>query len=139
MCITHDCRGASRPSRMANVCPAEFYFRHVIARYLRDTSYRLKEITQPTLVLVGNNEDEVTAGVHPIESAQVLVNRTPADRLVMLTREGPSYFFAKRPTRPSGTFCRGNWLTGKILSIVLWKIYIVQDLPPRKLRLRTCG
>ena len=80
--------------RMANVCPAEFYFRHVIARHLHDTGHRLKDITQPTLVLVGDNEDEVTAGVHHIESAQTLVDDIPDARLVVLHGEGHSYFFA---------------------------------------------
>jgi pimeloyl-ACP methyl ester carboxylesterase len=51
-------------------------------------------LPQRSLVLVGDNEDEVTAGVHHIESAQTLVDGIPDARLVVLHGEGHSYFFA---------------------------------------------
>src|SRR5947209_18656715 len=38
--------------RMANLCPVEFYFRHVLARQPHDTSKRLNDINATTLISV---------------------------------------------------------------------------------------
>ena len=44
--------------RMHNLCPVEFYLRHLLARQSHDTSQRLKDIKQPTLILVGDGRPE---------------------------------------------------------------------------------
>ena len=80
--------------RMANPCPPEFYLRHVIARQEHDTSHRLKDITQPTLVLVGEDDRSVTSDMDHRTSADILANGIPDARLVILPGERHSYFFA---------------------------------------------
>ena len=45
-------------------------------------------------MLVGDNEDEATDGVHHIESAQILIDGIADARLVVLKGERHSHFFA---------------------------------------------
>ena len=80
--------------RMANPCPPEFYLRHVIARQGHDTSHRLKDITVPTLVLVGEDDRSVTSDMDHRTSADILAAGIPGARLVILPGERHSYFFA---------------------------------------------
>ncbi len=80
--------------RMANPCPPEFYLRHVIARQEHDTSHRLKDITVPTLILVGEDDRSVTSDMDHRTSADILAGGIPDARLVILPGERHSYFFA---------------------------------------------
>lgn len=80
--------------RMANMGPVEFYFRHVLARQGHDTSGRLHEIKAPTLILVGEDDRNVTSDLSHRTSAELLEKGIPGARLVVLSGERHSYFFA---------------------------------------------
>jgi len=80
--------------RMQNLCPVEFYLRHLLARQSHDTSARLKEIRQPTLVLVGEDDRNMSSEVNHRMSSDVLAQEIPNSRLVVLPNERHSYFFA---------------------------------------------
>lgn len=80
--------------RMANMGPVEFYFRHLIARQSHDTTDRLPNIRVPTLVLVGEDDRNVTSDMSHRTSADILVKGIPNASLVVLKGERHSYFFA---------------------------------------------
>lgn len=80
--------------RMHNLCPVEFYLRHLIARQSHDTSQRLKDIKQPTLILVGDGDRNMTSEMNHRMSSEVLVKGIPNAKLVVLPNERHSYFFS---------------------------------------------
>ena len=80
--------------RMKNLCPVEFYLRHLIARQSHDTSGRLKEIKQPTLVLVGEGDQNMTSEINHRMSSEILARGIPNSKLVVLPNERHSYFFS---------------------------------------------
>jgi pimeloyl-ACP methyl ester carboxylesterase len=80
--------------RMQNLCPVEFYLRHLLARQGHDTSGRLKDIRQPTLILVGEDDRNMTSEVNHRMSSEILANEIPNSKLVVLQNERHSYFFA---------------------------------------------
>jgi 3-oxoadipate enol-lactonase len=81
--------------RMANLCPVEFYFRHVMARQEHDTSARLKDIKAPTLIMVGEDDHFVVSDISHRGGADVLAKGIPNARLVVLPGERHSYFFTE--------------------------------------------
>jgi pimeloyl-ACP methyl ester carboxylesterase len=81
--------------RMANLCPVEFYFRHVLARQEHDTSGRLKDINVPTLILVGDDDHFVVSDMSHRAGADLLVQGIPNAKLVVLPGERHSYFFTE--------------------------------------------
>lgn len=83
--------------RMRNLCPVEFYLRHLLARQSHDTSERLKDIKQPTLILVGEDDRNVTSEISHRQSSEILAERIPNSKLAVLPNERHSYFF----TNPS--------------------------------------
>jgi 3-oxoadipate enol-lactonase len=80
--------------RMSNLCPVEFYLRHLIARQSHDTSGRLKDIGVPTLILVGEDDRNVTSEIHHRMSSDRLAQGIRNAKLVVLKDERHSYFFA---------------------------------------------
>jgi 3-oxoadipate enol-lactonase len=80
--------------RMQNLCPVEFYLRHLIARQSHDTSGRLNSIRQPTLILVGEDDRNVTSEINHRTSSDILAQGIPNSKLVLLPNERHSYFFA---------------------------------------------
>jgi 3-oxoadipate enol-lactonase len=80
--------------RMQNLCPVEFYLRHLLARQGHDTSGRLKDIRQQTLILVGEDDRNMTSEVNHRMSSDILANGIPNSKLVVLQNERHSYFFA---------------------------------------------
>ncbi len=80
--------------RMANMGPVEFYFRHLLARQGHDTSGRLGEIRVPALILVGEDDRNVTSDMNHRTSSGILENGIPGAELVVLPGERHSYFFA---------------------------------------------
>lgn len=80
--------------RMQNLCPVEFYLRHLLARQGHDTSGRLKDIRQPTLILVGEDDRNITSEVNHRMSSDILASGIPNSKLVVLQNERHSYFFA---------------------------------------------
>jgi 3-oxoadipate enol-lactonase len=81
--------------RMANLCPVEFYFRHVLARQAHDTSGRLKDIKMPTLIFVGDNDHFVVSDMSHRAGADILARGIPNSKLVVLPRERHSYFYTE--------------------------------------------
>jgi pimeloyl-ACP methyl ester carboxylesterase len=95
--------------RMANLCPVEFYFRHVLARQEHDTSGRLKEINVPTLILVGDDDHFVVSDMSHRAGADLLARGIPNSKLVVLPGERHSYFYTE-PEKAHGIireFLRG--------------------------------
>jgi len=80
--------------RMHNLCPVEFYLRHLIARQSHDTSQRLKEIKHPTLILVGEGDQNMTSDINHRMSSEILARDIPKSKLVVLPNERHSYFFS---------------------------------------------
>jgi pimeloyl-ACP methyl ester carboxylesterase len=80
--------------RMHNLCPVEFYLRHLLARQSHDTSHRLKDIKQPTLILVGEGDKNMTSEINHRMSSEILAKGIPNSRLVVLPHERHSYFFS---------------------------------------------
>ena len=80
--------------RMANLCPVEFYLRHLIARQSHDTTSRLKDIRIPTLILVGEDDRNVTSDINHRSSSEILAQGIPNAKLVVFSDERHSYFFA---------------------------------------------
>ena len=78
--------------RLANLCPAEFYLRHVLARQAHDTSRRLKDIHVPTLVIVGEKEGEANLPITHRTSADILAHGIPGAKLVVLANQKHNYF-----------------------------------------------
>jgi pimeloyl-ACP methyl ester carboxylesterase len=81
--------------RMANLCPVEFYFRHVLARQEHDTSGRLKDIKVPTLILVGDDDHFVVSDLSHRAGADILAKGIPNANLVVLPGERHSYFYTE--------------------------------------------
>jgi pimeloyl-ACP methyl ester carboxylesterase len=80
--------------RMQNLCPVEFYLRHLLARQSHDTSHRLKDIRQPTLILVGEDDRNMTSEINHRMSSEILAQGIPNSQLTVLPNERHSYFFA---------------------------------------------
>lgn len=81
--------------RMANLCPVEFYFRHVLARQEHDTSGRLKDINVPTLIFVGDDDHFVVSDMSHRAGADLLARGIPNSKLVVLPGERHSYLYTE--------------------------------------------
>ncbi|MGH7929862.1 MAG: alpha/beta fold hydrolase, partial [Candidatus Binatia bacterium] len=81
--------------RMANLCPVEFYFRHVLARQEHDTSGRLKDIKVPTLIFVGDDDHFVVSDMSHRAGADILAKGIPNSKLIVLPGERHSYFYTE--------------------------------------------
>src|ERR1044072_9346021 len=79
--------------RMHNLCPVEFYLRHLLARQSHDTSERLKDIKHPTLILVGDGDRNMTSEINHRMSSEILAKGIPNSKLVVLPNELHSYSF----------------------------------------------
>jgi 3-oxoadipate enol-lactonase len=78
-------------ARLANLCPVEFYLRHVLARQAHDTSHRLKDIRVPTLVMVGEREDDPKVVMSHRMSSDILAKGIPNAKLVILPNQKHNY------------------------------------------------
>jgi len=78
-------------ARLANLCPVEFYLRHVLARQAHDTSYRLKDIRVPTLVMVGEKEGDPKVVMSHRMSSDILAKGIPNAKLVILPNQKHNY------------------------------------------------
>ena len=81
--------------RMANLCPVEFYFRHVLARQEHDTSDRLNDIKIPTLIFVGDDDHFVVSDMSHRSGADILAKGIPNAKLIVLPGERHSYFYTE--------------------------------------------
>jgi 3-oxoadipate enol-lactonase len=79
-------------ARLANICPVEFYLRHVLARQGHDTSGRLKDIRVPTLVMVGEQEGDPNVVMTHRMSSDILAKGIPNAKFVVLANQKHNYF-----------------------------------------------
>lgn len=77
--------------RMSGIAPLENYLYFVLARQKHDHTARLKEITVPTLVLVGDDENHGATDNSHWASAHQLAQAIPNAKLVVLAGEGHHY------------------------------------------------
>jgi pimeloyl-ACP methyl ester carboxylesterase len=77
--------------RMSGIAPLENYLYFVLARQEHDHTARLQEITVPTLVLVGDDENHGASGRTHWAAAHHLAAEIPNARLVVLKGEGHHY------------------------------------------------
>jgi pimeloyl-ACP methyl ester carboxylesterase len=81
--------------RLAAPAPLETHLRIAAARSYHDTSARLKDIRQPTLVIAGDEEDQGSStGMAHLASSQLLAREIPGARLIVLPGEGHYYFYS---------------------------------------------
>jgi pimeloyl-ACP methyl ester carboxylesterase len=78
--------------RMNNLPALEDYLRHVVARQACDLSARLKDIRQPTLILVGEHDHSSATGASHRAAAERLAQDLPNGTFVVLPREAHNYF-----------------------------------------------
>ena len=79
-------------ARLANLCPVEFYLRHVLARQGHDTSGWLKDIRVPTLVMVGEQEGDPKVVMTHRMSSDILAKGIPNAKFVVLANQKHNYF-----------------------------------------------
>ena len=79
-------------ARLGNLCPVEFYLRHVLARQSHDTSARLKDIRVPTLVMVGELEGDPKSAISHLASSKILAKGIADAKFVMLPGQKHNYF-----------------------------------------------
>jgi len=78
--------------RLENICPVEFYLRHVLSRQGHDTSARLKDIRMATLVMVGELEGDPNVVMTHRMSSDILAKGIPNAKFVMLPKQKHNYF-----------------------------------------------
>jgi len=78
--------------RMGNLPTLEDYLRHVVARQACDLSNRLKEITQPTLVMVGAEDHGSATGASHREASEAMAKKLPNGRFAVIPNEAHNYF-----------------------------------------------
>ena len=78
--------------RLANLCPVEFYLRHVMARQSHDTTAQLQQIRMPTLVLVGEHENDPKAAMSHRRSSEILAENIANAKFFVLAGQKHNYF-----------------------------------------------
>ena len=78
--------------RLANLCPVEFYLRHVLARQGHDTLGRLRDIRVPALVMVGELEGDPNVVMTHRMSSEILAGGIPHAKFVVLADQKHNYF-----------------------------------------------
>jgi pimeloyl-ACP methyl ester carboxylesterase len=80
---------------MANLAPPESFLRHVLGRQGTETISRLKDITAPTLVMVGDDEDHGSSSdLTHLAFAKILAETIPGAKFVVFPGEGHNYWFS---------------------------------------------
>jgi 3-oxoadipate enol-lactonase len=81
--------------RLADPPPLEIFLRHVIGRQDFDLGARVDDISAPTLVMVGDDEDHGPPGhVTHFAYAKELARDIPVARLVVLPGQGHYYYYS---------------------------------------------
>lgn len=78
--------------RMNNLPTLEDYLRHVVARQACDVSARVKELTQPTLVIVGDQDHGSATGASHRVTSEALAKELPNGQFAVLANEAHNYF-----------------------------------------------
>jgi pimeloyl-ACP methyl ester carboxylesterase len=77
---------------MNNLPALEDYLHHVVARQACDLTHRLKEIAQPTLVIVGAEDHGSATGASHRETSEVMAKKLPNGRFAVVANEAHNYF-----------------------------------------------
>jgi 3-oxoadipate enol-lactonase len=83
---------------LAALPPIEIYFAHVMSRQEHDTSTRLKEISVPTLVIVGGDEIHGNSDTTHVASSEILAAAIPGASFAVILNHGHFYFFSDPET-----------------------------------------
>ncbi len=78
--------------RMSNIPTLENYLRHVVARQACDVSARVKEIEQPTLVIVGDQDHGSATGASHRVTSEALAKQLPNGQFAVIENEAHNYF-----------------------------------------------
>jgi pimeloyl-ACP methyl ester carboxylesterase len=79
--------------RMSNPPPLDIFLGHVVGRSASDTAGRLHEITAPTLIMVGDDEDHSAVDKTHSEAARIQARAIPNAKLVVMPDAGHHYPF----------------------------------------------
>lgn len=81
--------------RLADAPSVEIFFRHVLGRQDFHLGDRIKDITVPALVVVGEDEDHGSSGpLTHLASARLLSENLPNAKLMVLKGQGHYYYFS---------------------------------------------
>jgi len=78
--------------RMNNLPKLEDYLRHVVARQACNVSERVRELTQPTLVIVGDQDHGSATGASHRVTSEALAKELPNGQFAVLANEAHNYF-----------------------------------------------
>jgi 3-oxoadipate enol-lactonase len=78
--------------RMNNLPTLDDYLRHVVARQACDVSGRLREIKQPTLVLVGDQDHGSATGASHRVASEAMAKALPNSQYAVIANEAHNYF-----------------------------------------------
>lgn len=78
--------------RMSNLPTLDDYLRHVIARQACDIRARLHEITQPTLVIVGDLDNNSATGHSQRQQSELMAKAIPNAQYAVIPNEAHNYF-----------------------------------------------
>jgi aminoacrylate hydrolase len=96
--------------RMSNPPPLDVFLGHVIGRSTSDTAGRLHEISAPTLIMVGDDEDHSAVDKTHSEAARIQARAIPNAKLVVMPDAGHHYPFLQ----PEATHrAMRDFLTGR--------------------------
>jgi len=79
-------------TRMNNLPTLEDYLRHVVARQACDLSVRIKEIKQPTLVIVGDRDHGSATGSSHRVTSEAMAKDLPNGQFAVIPNEAHNYF-----------------------------------------------
>src|SRR5437764_3922836 len=72
--------------RMSNLCPVEFYLRHLISLQSHNTRLRRNDNRLSTLILVGEDDRNITSPINPRTPSETIAQGTPTSKLVVTSR-----------------------------------------------------
>lgn len=78
--------------RMNNLPTLEDYLHHVVARQACHLGARLRQVTQPTLVLVGDQDHGSASGASHRVQSEAMANAIPHSRYAVIANEAHNYF-----------------------------------------------
>jgi pimeloyl-ACP methyl ester carboxylesterase len=86
------------------------YVKHVVARQAHRTADRLREIAQPTLVLIGDRDTHVGGTGSHLDQSRFLAERLPDARLELIEETAHGYFWQvpERSAEAVARFLRGH-------------------------------
>ena len=113
--------------RMNNLPALEDYLHHVVARQACDLSHRLKEITQPMLVIVGAEDHGSATGASHRETSEAMAKELRNGSFAVIANEAHNYFM----TNPD----EAHRIIREFLVSSLWRVLEIRHAKIRNLLL----